>query len=142
MDADIDIESLLQRSQRQRRLTTTNLQAVLQIITQIVSIIMPMLIEMLRPYYDKELYHTSVLSGYGWVQELLNGHRNCIRTELGVSKHVFLKLVDELRAMGYTDERQVTLEEKLAIFLYMCVTGLTVRHVGERLQRANGTITK
>ena len=101
-----------------------------------------MLIEMLRPYYDKELYHTSVLSGYGWVQELLNGHRNRIRTELGVSKHVFLKLVDELRAMGYTDERQVTLEEKLAIFLYMCVTGLTVRHVGERLQRANGTITK
>jgi hypothetical protein len=44
--------------------------------------------------------------------------------------------------MGYSDERDVTLEEKLAIFLYACVTGLTVWHLGERFQRANGTITK
>jgi hypothetical protein len=44
--------------------------------------------------------------------------------------------------MGYSDGRDVTLEEKLAIFLYACVTGLTVRHLGERFQRANGTITK
>jgi hypothetical protein len=44
--------------------------------------------------------------------------------------------------MGYSDERDVTLEEKLAIFLYACVTGLTVWHLGERFQRANSTITK
>jgi hypothetical protein len=29
-----------------------------------------------------------------------------------------------------------------AIFLYMCVTGLSVHHVGERFQRSNKTISK
>ncbi|KAG2077855.1 hypothetical protein BDR04DRAFT_429952 [Suillus decipiens] len=29
-------------------------------------------------YYDKEPYHTSVLQGIGWVNELLNGHPGCI----------------------------------------------------------------
>ena len=105
-------------------------------------IIIPMLIKMLQPYYSKQPYHTSVLSGYGWVLELLNGHPERIQTELGVHKHIFLTLVDELQLMGYSDKRDVKLEEKLAIFLYACVTGLTVRHLGERFQRANGTITK
>ena len=101
-----------------------------------------MLIDMLQPYYQKQPYHTSILSGYGWVTELLNGHPEWIRTELGMHKHVFLELVDELWSMGYSDARDVTLEEKLAIFLYACVTRLSVRHLGERFQRANGTITK
>ena len=62
--------------------------------------------------------------------ELLNGNAKHIQSELGVNKHVFLKLIEELRLMGYSDGRNVTLEEKLAIFLYACVTGLTVRHLG------------
>ncbi|KAJ7050996.1 hypothetical protein C8F01DRAFT_939060, partial [Mycena amicta] len=43
---------------------------------------------------------------------------------------------------GYTGSRHVSLEEKLAIFLYTCVTGLSVRHVGERFQRSNETISR
>ncbi|TFK22184.1 hypothetical protein FA15DRAFT_556361, partial [Coprinopsis marcescibilis] len=35
----------------------------------------------------------------------------------------------------------VTLNEQAAIFLYMCRTGLSVQHVGERFQRSNETIT-
>ena len=31
---------------------------------------------------------------------------------------------------------------QLAIFLYTSVTGLSLHHVGERFQRANGTISK
>jgi hypothetical protein len=34
------------------------------------------------------------------------------------------------------------LEEQLAIFLYACVTGLSVRHLGEHFQRSNDTISK
>jgi hypothetical protein len=34
-------------------------------------------------------YHTSVLTGEGWVLELLAGHPRRIRTELGVNHHVF-----------------------------------------------------
>lgn len=96
----------------------------------------------LRPHYDKEPYHTSILTGHMWVLELLAGHPERIRTELGVYHHVFYALIEELQANGYTDSRYVTLEEQLAIFLYCCVTGLTVRHLGERFQRSNDTITR
>jgi len=44
--------------------------------------------------------------------------------------------------MGHGDTKYVTLEEQLAIFLYTSVTGLFIRHVEERFQRANGTISK
>lgn len=90
----------------------------------------------------REPYHTSILTGEGWVIELLTGHPKRIRCELGVSSEVFILLIDELRGMGYNDSKYVSLEEQLAIFLYMSVTGLTIRHVGERFQRSNETISR
>lgn len=87
-------------------------------------------------------YHTSVLTGEGWVMELLAGHPKRIRCELGVHQHVFVELVSQLRSIGYTDSKYVLLDEQVAIFLYTCVTGLTGRHVGERFQRANATISQ
>ena len=82
-----------------------------------------------------------MLTGQMWVLELLAGHPECIHTELGVHTHVFYALIDELRELGYSDSKFVTLEEQLAIFLYCSVTGLTVRHLGEQFQRSNETIT-
>jgi len=94
------------------------------------------------PLYDKTSYHTSALTGAGWVHELLNGHPERIRNELGVHKHVFLGLVTALEQHGVTSSRHVYIEEQLAIFLYTCVTGLSLRHVSERFQRANETTSK
>jgi hypothetical protein len=90
----------------------------------------------------REPYHTSVLTGEGWVMELLEGHPKRIQTEFGVSRDVFVELIRELRELGHENSRYVSLEEQLAIFLYMSVTGLTIRHVGERFQRSNETISK
>jgi len=87
-------------------------------------------------------YHTSILSGYHWVSELLSGHPDHIRCELGVRKETFIQLVTELRKMGFKDSKFVTLEEQLAIFLYTCVTGLTTQHVGECFQCSNDTISQ
>ena len=87
-------------------------------------------------------YHTSILTGAGWLVELLLGHPDRIRCELGVRKHVFEELVNELHSMGYGNNRFVCLEEQLGIFLYSCVTGLTVRHVGERFQRSSDTVAR
>jgi hypothetical protein len=93
--------------------------------------------------YQSQLYHTSKLTGEEWVWELIRGHPNRIYTELGVHLYVFVTLAIELRGMGYGDSRYgVTTEEQLAIFLYMCVTGLSVRHTGERFQRSNETIAR
>ena len=117
-------------------------RTILIAITLQLSLLLPTLIRLVFRYHMKEPYHTSILSGHAWVQELLHGHPERIRTELGVHKEVFLALVEELRSMGHGDSKYVTLEEQLAIFLYVSVTGLSVRHTGERFQRANGTISK
>jgi hypothetical protein len=106
-----------------------------------VSIILTALVSVLQSYYHKEPYHTSILTGEGWVLELLAGHPERIRCELGVNHHVFAALIAELRGMGHTNSKCVSLEEQLAIFLYMSMTGLTIRHTGERFQRSNETIS-
>ena len=91
---------------------------------------------------EPEPYHTSILSGQMWVDELLNGHPDHIRCELGLQKGTFHELLHTLRCFGAADSKYVSLEEQLAIFLYMSVTGLTTRHTGERFQHLNDTISK
>ncbi len=77
------------------------------------------------------------------MEELIHGHPDRIWTELGVRTHVFLAFIHELRTVcGLEGSRYVGLNEQAAIFLYMCVTGLSIRHVGERFQRSNETISK
>ena len=57
--------------------------------------------------------------------------------------HVFLAFVHELRVVcGVQDSKYVKLDEQVAIFLYMLVTGISIRHVGERFQCSNETISK
>jgi hypothetical protein len=76
------------------------------------------------------------------VLELLIGHPDRIRTSLGVDKAMFTHLVSALRLIGLSDSRYVTLEEQVAIFLYGVVTGLPIRHIAERFQRSNDTVSK
>jgi len=91
---------------------------------------------------DRQPYHTSLLSGEAWVQELIHGHPKRIRSELGVQKHVFQELIFTLRHLGHRDSKYITLEEQVSIFLYTCVTGLTSGHVGERFQHTGETISR
>ena len=94
------------------------------------------------PHSDPEPYHTSALSGEGWLLELLTGHPERIRNELGMYAETFNHLVSHLRAYGHVDSKSISLEEQVAIFLYICVTGLTITHVGERFQQSNDTISR
>lgn len=94
------------------------------------------------PAYWAQTYHDSALTGQAWVDELIKGHPNRILTELGVRLHVLMCLLAKLVELGYTDSQNgVTLREQLAIFLYICVTSLSSRYVGERFQHSNETIT-
>ena len=89
--------------------------------------------------YDKMPYHTSALMGEMWVMELLHSHPEWIQNELGVHKHIFLSLCTDLQWYGHRDSKTVSLEEQLAIFLYTCITGLSIQHVSERFQHATDT---
>jgi hypothetical protein len=46
----------------------------------------------LEPYYNKENYHTSSLTGAAWLQELIRGHLDRVYHESEMRKHVFLIL--------------------------------------------------
>ncbi|KAI0246946.1 hypothetical protein BJV78DRAFT_1134155, partial [Lactifluus subvellereus] len=71
-----------------------------------------------EPLYFKIPYHTSILTGEGWVQELLNGHPLRIKTELGMRHHVFWHFVQALVHSGLKPARNMSYEEQAAIFLY------------------------
>jgi hypothetical protein len=87
-------------------------------------------------------YHTSLLTGSMWVLELIHGHPDHIRHEFGIRKDVFKHLVNDLLSFGYTHSRHVYLEEQLAIFLYICVTGMSYSHAREHFQWSTSTISK
>ena len=87
-------------------------------------------------------YYTSILTGQGWVLELMNGHSKRMHTELGVRVHIFRHLIVALQKAGMGPSKHFSLEEKLAIFLYASVTKLSIRHLEERFQQSNETISK
>jgi hypothetical protein len=87
-------------------------------------------------------YHNSILTGEMWVQELLHGHPERIKTELGMSVPTFVAFCAALRMAGLSGSRWVTVHEQAAIFLYTSRTGLRLRHVGERFQRTIETISQ
>jgi hypothetical protein len=109
----------------------------------VISIVVASMHGILQTIYpkDPEPYHTSALTGQDWVIELLTGHPEHIRCELGMHANAFMELISELHTMGHSDSKFVSLEEQLAIFLYTSMTGLLIRHVAERFQCSNETIS-
>ena len=84
----------------------------------------------------------SALTGEMWVIKLLRGHPEQIQNELGVHKHIFLSLCADLHQYGHQDSKSLSLEEQLAIFLYTCVTGLSIQHVSKQFQHATDTTSR
>ena len=95
----------------------------------------------LGPLYYKMPYYTFILTGEGWVQELLDGHPCQIKTELSMQQHVFQSLVQALVSSGLRPSKHILNEEQVAIFLYGSVTGLSIRHLGKWFQHSNDTIS-
>jgi hypothetical protein len=93
--------------------------------------------------FDRLPVHTSRLSGQMWLDELLGGHPRRFYNEMGLCKHVFMKLIQILeRDAGLVHTRHVSVEEQLAVFLHYVHWGLSNRALQERFQRSADTITK
>jgi hypothetical protein len=71
-------------------------QHILQYSALVINILLTATATLVQSVYTQEPYHTSALTGEGWVIELICGHPDCIWTELGVSHHVFNALLSEL----------------------------------------------
>ncbi|KAJ3966922.1 hypothetical protein EV361DRAFT_759033, partial [Lentinula raphanica] len=70
-------------------------------------------------YLIKRPKLTSSLTGQAWIQELFDGHPGRFYEQFGLSKSVFLRLLQELISTDCLyNTRLVTAIERLAIFLY------------------------
>lgn len=95
------------------------------------------------PSLTKIPQHTSSLTGFDWLQELLSGHPVRFYYTFGMEKHVFKKLVLELSQFtGLTHSKYVRMEEQVAIFLFMARSGCSNRTAQERFQRSGDTISR
>src|SRR6201990_742487 len=125
-----------------RVVATPQVLLLIHIAAAIVQLSCDVVMDHFTSLYVRTPYHTSILSGAGWVQELLTGHPQRIRNELGVYRGTFTILVKAMQKAGLQSSRHVSVEEQVSIFLYTAVTGMTCTHVGERFQRSSSTITK
>lgn len=124
-----------------------------------------------QSYFVKTPMNTSVLTGAGFIAELLDpdSHRRVrsplrrigarhtsshilllqnIYDTLGVNRHVFFRLRRELitrtasSAAPWRATAHVGADEHLCIFLYICRQGTTLTRARHRLQRSVNTISK
>ncbi|XP_020270930.1 uncharacterized protein LOC109846115 [Asparagus officinalis] len=98
-------------------------------------------------YYYKYIYKepcmTSHQRGEDWMREILNGHPIRCVNAFRMESRVFLLLCEELQSKyGLTPSRNMTVVEKVGIFVYTIALGLSNRDVGERFQRSGETISR
>jgi hypothetical protein len=61
---------------------------------------------------------------------------------MGMARHVFQNLVRDLSKCGLGGSRNVTVEERVAIFLRLIIYGMGQRETQERFQRSADTVSK
>src|SRR5271155_948255 len=80
---------------------------ILKLVGLLVSMMLVSMATVIQSIHSKvrKPYHTSVLTGEGWLVELLTGHPERIRCELGMHREIFVKLVKTLRRMGHSNSK-------------------------------------
>lgn len=92
---------------------------------------------------EKNPCRTSILTGHGWIQEILHGNDNRFYEQLRMRKPVFLQLSNVLEEnYGLKPTRRMIIHEQVGIFLYMLGQPASVRNAQERLQHSGETISR
>ena len=93
---------------------------------------------------NPEPYHTSQLSGRRWVEELKDGHPDCMTDNIGVQPAVFFQSLSKSWSwrMDYCQVDGLIHQRCLLFFLYQVVTNSAIWKTAERFQRSNETISK
>jgi hypothetical protein len=88
-------------------------------------------------YLSKQPCRNSVLTGHDYVLEIMNGNPSRCYDQLRMDKSVFLSLCNVLREKELLkNSRYITVEEQVAMFLYVISHNERHRVVGERFQHS------
>ncbi|CAL5360482.1 unnamed protein product [Camellia sinensis] len=91
----------------------------------------------------KEPCRTSSLTGGKWMVELQEGNRTRIFENFRMEREVFYQLCDLLHTKyGLETGRKVSVQEQVAIFLYIVGGDIRNRNAQERFQHSGETISK
>ena len=91
-------------------------------------------------YLTKQPCRNSALTGHDYVLEILNGNNSRCYEQLRMNKHVFLSLCNVLKEKELLENsRYITVEEQVAMFLYVISHNEQHRVVGERYQHSTET---
>ncbi|XP_057426218.1 uncharacterized protein LOC130719617 [Lotus japonicus] len=96
-----------------------------------------------QDYLNKTAVHDSKLSGREFVNETLNGSGTVCFDLFRMRKPCFVRFCNELKEKNYlSDSRDVFVEEKVAMFLF--IIGHSVRHrvVANRFQHSTETVSR
>jgi hypothetical protein len=78
-----------------------------------------------------------------WLDEILHGHPDRFKNQLGMSQAVFRGLCCVLQLeCDLTDGKFIAADEQVAMFLYFAHRGCSVRDIMERFQHSGGTVSK
>ena len=92
---------------------------------------------------EKKPMHTSSLTGAAYVQEILNGHESLCRRHFRMEAYIFHALVEKLRENEILEDSTiVSLEEKVAIFLYAVAKNASNETLQDRFQHSGQTISR
>jgi hypothetical protein len=80
--------------------------------------VLPTIEDSSQPSSSKNHIHTSKLSGAQRVHEILTGHESLSKRNFRMEVSVFQALVNKLREKQLLADSRVSVEEKVAIFLY------------------------
>uniref|UniRef100_A0ACD5Z5J3 Uncharacterized protein n=1 Tax=Avena sativa TaxID=4498 RepID=A0ACD5Z5J3_AVESA len=92
---------------------------------------------------EKKPMHTSMLPGGMYVNEILTGHESLCKRQFRMEVDIFHALVRKLREKKLIgDSREVSLKEKVAIFLYAVAKYASNQTLQDRFQRSPETISR
>ncbi|KAL4367185.1 hypothetical protein GQ457_05G027840 [Hibiscus cannabinus] len=105
-----------------------------------------LLLKYVNDYYNafipKMPCRTSILDGKAYIMEILSGNPTVCYEMLRMKKHVFQNFCDRLKVENFLeDEKKVSVEEAVAMFLFIIGQNATQRLIADRFQHSTETVS-
>jgi hypothetical protein len=97
----------------------------------------------IQRYINRRPCRTSLLGGNEWVLEILSGHPMRCFQNFRVAPDVFMRIVEIVRSrVSQSCRSLVSIEERLAMFLFIVGQNASNRNTQERFQHSGETVSR